>query len=50
VGPVANRDEVEDKLWRALAEFDLENYVDGVMDTLDTVIEWDEDEGDDSDG
>lgn len=43
------RDDVEDALFDALYQFDLGPYVDGVMDSLDTVIEWDEYDDEDED-
>ena len=35
-----NREEVAEAIWRALVPFDLDAYTDGVMDSLDTVVEW----------
>lgn len=45
-----NRDDVEEAIWRALAPFNLDAYTDGVMDSLDTVIDWpDQEDEDDAD-
>lgn len=41
---MTDRLEVAEAIWITLARFDLDAYADGVMDTLDTVIEWDEEE------
>jgi hypothetical protein len=46
---MADREEVEGALLNTLAHFGLEGYTDGVMDSLDTVIEWDDEEEEDDD-
>ncbi|UTN92990.1 hypothetical protein SEA_FINKLE_76 [Gordonia phage Finkle] len=47
---MTDRNEVTDAIATALEPFDLQYYVDGVMDSLDTVVDWDEqEEGDDDD-
>lgn len=45
-----NRDQVTESIYNALAPYDLGWCTDGVMDSLDTVIDWDdEEEWDDED-
>ena len=46
---MTDRDDVYGAIWGALVPFGLHHYTDGVMDSLDTVIEWDEQE-EDNDG
>lgn len=46
---MSNREDVEDDVWRALERHGLGHCLDGVMDSLDTVVDWADDDGKDDD-